>query len=135
MSQSEALESSIKHQAKVIPFTVTYNQSLPNIGKTINRYRDLLKLSKDENLRHMHKTYRPIVAFKRPRSLNDYLVSSGLKENNEDTRSPVIICCTDDGVLIVFLSLPEVSFQVILREKRLTYVKMLIVKQTMSFSY
>ena len=66
MSQSEALKSSIKHQTK---------------------------LSKDENLRHMHKTYRPIMAFKRPQSLNDYLVSSGLKENNEDTRSPVISCC------------------------------------------
>ena len=63
MSQSEALKSSIKHQTKVIPFTVTYNPSLPNIGKTINRYWDLLKLSKDENLRHMHKTYRPILAF------------------------------------------------------------------------
>ena len=93
MSQSEAHKSSIKHQAKVIPFTVTYNPSLPNIGKTINRYWDLLKLSKHENLRYMHKTYRPIVAFKRPQSLNDYLVSSGLKENNEDTRSPVISCC------------------------------------------
>ena len=93
MSQSEALKSSIKHQTKVIPFTVTYNPSLPNIGKTINRYWDLLKLSKDENLRHMRKTYRPIIAFKRPQSLDDYLVSSGLKENNEDTRSPVISCC------------------------------------------
>ena len=93
MSQSEALKSSIKHQTKVIPFTVTYNPSLPNIGKTINRYWDLLKLSKDENLRHMHKTYRPIVAFKRPQSLNDYLVSSGLKENKQDTHSPVISCC------------------------------------------
>ena len=68
MSQSEALESSIKHQAKVIPFRITYNPSLPNIGKTINRYWDLLKLSENKNLRHKHKTYRPVVAFKRPQS-------------------------------------------------------------------
>ena len=51
------------------------------------------KKCKDENLRHMHKMYRPIVVFKCLRSLNDYLVSSCLKENNEDTHSPVISCC------------------------------------------
>ena len=34
-----------------------------------------------------------MVGFKRPQSLNDYLVNSALKENNEDTRSPVISSC------------------------------------------
>ena len=85
MSQSEALETYVNHDSPVIPFTVLYNPSLPNIGKTITRYWDLLKLSKGTNLKHVHETYKPIVAYKRPKNLHDYLVRSAFVGHNENT--------------------------------------------------
>ncbi|XP_060600672.1 uncharacterized protein LOC132754094, partial [Ruditapes philippinarum] len=49
MSQNEALRLTESSQSNfVIPFVVTYNPHLPNIGHVLNKYWDLLKLSKSE---------------------------------------------------------------------------------------
>ena len=82
MSQSDALQSSVKDQKSVLPFTVMYNPSLPNIGGSIKKYWDLLNLSKDKNVKFVHDNYTPIVAYNRPRNLQDYLVSSKFSTNS-----------------------------------------------------
>ncbi|KAH3874232.1 hypothetical protein DPMN_037474 [Dreissena polymorpha] len=49
--EEDALQSCNKAKTKVIPFTVEYNPSLPNIGAAINKYWDLLNLSQKEEVK------------------------------------------------------------------------------------
>lgn len=78
MSMEDALKSSSQTKCQnIIPFVCTYNPSLPNIGKIINQYWNLLKYSKSESVRKLH-TYKPLVAYKRPTNLEDMLVHSRL---------------------------------------------------------
>ena len=70
------MQTSIKTGDKnVIPFVIEYNPSLPNIGLVINKYWDLLQLSQSASVNSVH-AYKPILAFKRPKNLRDYLVHS-----------------------------------------------------------
>ena len=80
LSQDEALQTSIKYGDKnIIPFVVEYNPSLPNIGLEINKYWDLLQLSNKANVNSVH-AYKPILAFRRPKNLRDYLVRSSFAD-------------------------------------------------------
>ena len=80
LSQDEALQTSIKNGDKnIIPFVVEYNPSLPNIGLVINKYWDLLQLSNKASVNSVH-AYKPILAFRRPKNLRDYLVSSSFAD-------------------------------------------------------
>ena len=75
LTQDDALQTSVKSGDKsVIPFVIEYNPSLPNIG-LINKYWDLLQLSHKDSVSSVH-AYKPILAFKRPKKLRDYLVRS-----------------------------------------------------------
>ena len=58
---------------------VEYNPSLPNIGLVINKYWDLLQLSKKASVDSVHD-YKPILAFRRPKNLRDYLVRSSFAD-------------------------------------------------------
>ena len=66
---------------RVIPFVIEYNPSLPNIGLIINKYWDLLQLSHKDSVSSVH-AYKPILAFKRPKNLRDYLVRSSFVDKN-----------------------------------------------------
>ena len=78
--QDEALQTSIKNGDKnIIPFVVEYNPSLPNIGLVINKYWDLLQLSNKASVNSVH-AYKPILAFRRPKNLRDYLVRSSFAD-------------------------------------------------------
>ena len=80
LSQEQALQSSEKSRNKnIIPFVVEYNPSLPNIGLILNKYWDLLQLSRKDSVKYVHE-YKPILAFKRPRNLRDFLVHSAFKD-------------------------------------------------------
>ena len=80
LSQEQALQSSEKSSSKnLIPFVVEYNPSLPNIGLIINKYWDLLQLSQKGSVKYVHD-YKPILAFKRPKNLRDFLVHSSFKD-------------------------------------------------------
>ncbi|XP_053391643.1 uncharacterized protein LOC128554386 [Mercenaria mercenaria] len=71
LSMQDALNScSNRNTDKVIPFVCTYNPSLPNIGKIINQYWNLLKYSQQESVRQLYD-YKPIVAYKRPKNIQD----------------------------------------------------------------
>ena len=52
---------------------VEYNPSLPKIGLIINKDWDLLQLSQKDSFKNVN-AYKPILAFKRPRNLRDFLV-------------------------------------------------------------
>ena len=76
LAQSDALKPSVKdNKSKIIPFVIEFNPSLPNIGEIINKYWDLLKLSNNVAVRALHE-YRPVVAFKRPKNIKDFLVTT-----------------------------------------------------------
>ena len=63
----------------IIVFVVEYNPSLPKIGLIINKYWDLLQLSQKDSVKNVH-AYKPILAFKRPRNLRDFLVLSSFND-------------------------------------------------------
>ena len=54
---------------------IEYNPSLPNIGLVINKYWGLLQLLHKDSVSSVHAC-KPILAFKRPKNLRDYLVRS-----------------------------------------------------------
>ena len=78
LSQEQALEVSETTRKSIIPFVVEYNPSLPNIGTIIHKYWDLLSLSDRDSVRNLH-SFQPVLAFKRPRNLKNFLVRSKFK--------------------------------------------------------
>ena len=80
MTVDEALKSRTTESQDIIPFVCTYNPSLPNIGKIINQYWGLLKISTSESVRYLYET-KPIVAYKRPANIHDILVHSKLNKS------------------------------------------------------
>ena len=58
-----------------------YNPSLPNICQVINKHWDLLQLSHKDSISSVH-AYKPILAFKRPKNLRDYLVRSSFVDKS-----------------------------------------------------
>ena len=59
---------------------------MPNIGNIINKYWDLILLSGKESVKALH-TYKPILAFSRPKNIKDFLVKSFLKPNMFSSRT------------------------------------------------
>ena len=59
-----------------IPLVITYNPTLPSIGRITRRYHNILHTS--ERLKQAI-SYCPIIAFRHPKSLRDLLVSAELK--------------------------------------------------------
>ena len=80
MTVDEDLKSRTTESQDIIPFVCTYNPSLPNIGKIINQYWGLLKISTSESVRYLYET-KPIVAYKRPANIHDILVHSKLNKS------------------------------------------------------
>ena len=77
LTVEEALMSNSckQNNQSIIPFVCSYNPSLPNIGKIINQYWGLLKISASESVRRLFES-KPIVAYKRPTNIHDILVHS-----------------------------------------------------------
>ena len=57
--------------------------SLPNIGKIINKYWGLFKISTSESVRRIYES-KPIVAYKSPTNVHDMLVHSKLSKPRRD---------------------------------------------------
>ena len=64
-----------------IPFVITYHPKLPNIRNTIDKQWHIIDKSK--NLTKMFPE-KPVIAYKRPKSLKDILVRSKLTTNKEN---------------------------------------------------
>ena len=63
LTQVEALQSTERKENNVLPFTLVYNDSLPSIGSTINKYWGILNLSKNPATKYVYENYKPTVAF------------------------------------------------------------------------
>ena len=79
-SQDEALvnKHSCAKNNTIIPYVIPYNTTLPNIGLTLNKYWNLLNLSEKDSVKYLHN-YKPVIAYKRPKNLQDSLTHSTLK--------------------------------------------------------
>ena len=75
LSKEETLEEKLKTTESVIPFTVKYNPSLPEIGRIIHKYWSLLNPSKNDCVKKIFCSSKPTVAFNRPKNLQDFLMS------------------------------------------------------------
>ena len=64
-----------KSNNKLVPYVITYNLSLPNIGEIINKYWGLLALSQNPSVKYVFQ-HKPVLAFKRPQNLGDILTDS-----------------------------------------------------------
>ena len=73
ITQSSCLEKREKKTTTRIPFVLTYHSNLPPVGKIINDHWNILQTK--PKLRRTYKE-RPLVAYRRPKSLRDLLVKA-----------------------------------------------------------
>ena len=83
MTQESALCVTQRNTDSIIPFTVCFNTSLPNIAKILHKYWDLLRLSDKESVKFLH-SFKPILAYKRPKNICNSLVRSSVSYNSTD---------------------------------------------------
>ena len=81
-----ALTETVKSDNKLVPYVITYNSSLPNIGEIINKYWGLLALSEKQSVKYVFQ-HKPILAFKRPQNLGDILIHSKINFSQNSTGS------------------------------------------------
>ena len=84
-----ALTETVKSGKKLVPYVITYNPSLPNIGEIINKNWGLLALSEKQSVKYVFQ-HKPILAFKRPQNLGDILTHS---KNEFQSKSYRICVC------------------------------------------
>ena len=80
MTRAEILSESIQPRSTKTPFVVTYHPRLPDIGKILRELHPILESS--ERCKNALKSV-PFVAFRKPKSLGDYLVHAKV-----DSRGP-----------------------------------------------
>ncbi|XP_053391936.1 uncharacterized protein LOC128554662 [Mercenaria mercenaria] len=87
-TQDEALinKNTDINSSQLIPFVIPYNPSLPHLGLTINKYWDILKLSNNNIVQQLYN-YKPVLAYKRPKNLQDYLTHSSLNKKSLDSKT------------------------------------------------
>ena len=85
-TREEVLAPYIKEKNERIPFVTTYHPSLPNIGGLIRELQPVLHCS--ERCRNAVPNL-PMVAFRRPKNLRDYLVHAKLKTTQQIARGTV----------------------------------------------
>ena len=90
-----ALTETVKSVKKLVPYVITYNPSLPNIGEIINKYWGLLALSEKQSVKYVFQ-HKPILAFKRPQNLGDILIHSSTSETFLHKQD---LNCTSENVI------------------------------------
>ena len=86
LSRDVALRETAKSNAKIIPYVITYNPSLPRIGEIMNKYWGLLALSQKSSVNYIFQ-HKPVLAFKRPQNLADILTHSKMNFSKSQTGS------------------------------------------------
>ena len=86
LSRDMALKETTKSNNKLVPYVITYNPSLPNIGEIINKYWGLLALSQNPSVKYVFQ-HKPVLAFKRPQNLGDTLIHSKMNFSQNSARS------------------------------------------------
>ena len=77
ISRTEALRDKHRERNERVPFVVMYHPELPNIGQIL---RDLHPMMQSSERCHRAVSNVPMLAFRRPKSLADYLERARMKE-------------------------------------------------------
>ena len=80
-TREEALTTKPRNTNEQIPLVVTYHPGLPNIGGILRELQPILHCSER---RRNAITETPMMAFRRPKNLGDYLVHVKLKPSQKD---------------------------------------------------
>ena len=75
---NRTLQPSVRKRSKRIPFVVTFNRTLPPIGKILNRHWHILKLNK--HLKHLFQQ-SPVIIFRRCKNIRDVICSNTLQDD------------------------------------------------------
>ena len=86
LSRDMAVTETVQSNKKLVPYMITYNPFIPNIGEIINTYWGLLALSEKTCVKHALQ-HKPILAFKRPQNLGDILTHSKMNFSQNPTGS------------------------------------------------
>ena len=103
--RSEALRDKLKEENNRIPFTVTYHPGLPNIGRFL---RDLQPVLHSSNRCKNAIKEVPMVAFRKPKSLSDYLVRARFTSGPKDEVKGTWKCNSNRCQICNFLCLGRV---------------------------
>ena len=82
IDRKDLLQYKVKTRTNRIPFSLTFNETLPNIRKAINNNWHILNIN--ENLAETFSE-KPIIAYKRNKNLRDYIGQTTI-ENNKVVR-------------------------------------------------
>ena len=91
-TREEALTPASQKTTTRVPMVVTYHPNLPNIGYMLRELQPLLHCS-DKCKKAVKEV--PMVAFRRPKSLRDYLVHAKLRATNLEERPKGTVKCGD----------------------------------------
>lgn len=91
ISRAEVLSDSNQPRSTKTPFVVTYNPRLPNIGKILRELRPILESS--EKCKNAIESV-PFVAFRKPKSLGDYLVRAKVDSRGPKNLVPGTVKCS-----------------------------------------
>ena len=91
LSQEEALVQSQNVKNNIVPFVIEYNPSLPNIGNILHKYWNLLDLSLNDSVKYVN-SLKPIIAYRRPRNIRDFIVKSKFTSANVNDRCYSQVC-------------------------------------------
>ena len=102
----------------MVPYVITYNPSLPNIGEIINKYWGLLAPSQKSSVKYVFQ-HKPVLAFKRPRNLADILTHStnliqGLSLHVKYIDVPIVRVSMNQMSLFVLIQMKHFRLTVIL---------------------
>ena len=65
----------------ILPFVLTYHPDLPKVRDIVDKNWSIIESS--DELKDIYQR-KPVMAFRRPKSLRDFLVRAGLKPNSDD---------------------------------------------------
>ena len=91
-TREEALTPASQKSTTRVPMVVTYHPTLPNIGHILRELQPLLHCS-DKCKKAVKEV--PMVAFRRPKSLRDYLVHAKLRATSEEDKPKGTVKCGD----------------------------------------
>ena len=80
--RADTLKEKSKRQSNRVPFVITYHPGLPNIGELLHRFHPVLQTS--QRLASAVKEV-PMVAYRRPRCLKDFLVRAECRTEYQQT--------------------------------------------------
>ena len=103
--RNEALRENPKKDNNRIPFTVTYHPGLPNIGGLLRELQPVLHSS--IRCKDAIKEF-PMVAFRKPKSLSEYLVRAGFRSGSKDVVKGTSKCNSNRCQICNFLCLGRV---------------------------